>query len=388
MIPRVLSLFSGIGGFDLAAQWAGMETVAFCEIEPFCRAVLAKHWPEVPCFEDVRQITVDDLLRLGRIDVIVGGFPCQDLSVAGKGAGLEGERSGLWFEYLRIIKIVRPAFCLIENVPGLRTRGIDRVLEGLEEAGYSAESFVVGADDIGATHRRKRVWIVAHSQCAGLAPVKQGELQQTGVSTSAITAASSNHVVDAEGEQNRRKRVWIVAHSRHRAGWAVNEIAAGRDGGRQREPFANAADNAGSNVAYTENRGARLSCGTAPEITESVRNVRNVANGDGQGLERRGLSECECGDERAARPSNPTLPLFPPGRTDFRGWASVASVDPSLMPCVEREVLGVATRLPAGLVRRRGRARNAALKAYGNAVVPQVAYPFLVWIKQQLEGGE
>ena len=119
----MLSLFSGIGGIDLAAQWAGIETVAFVEINPFCRAVLANHWPNVPCFEDVRDVDVTTLAGLGPIDCIAGGFPCQDVSNCGKRAGIAGERSGLWSEFYRLICEIRPQFALIENTTGLLSRG-------------------------------------------------------------------------------------------------------------------------------------------------------------------------------------------------------------------------------------------------------------------------
>jgi DNA (cytosine-5)-methyltransferase 1 len=161
---RVLDLFSGIGGFSLGLErTGGFKTVAFCEIEPFCRKVLAKHWPEVPCYDDVRTLTAARLIRdgIGPVDVICGGFPCQDISAAGKGAGIDGERSGLWREYSRIIGEFRPVFVLVENVPALRTRGADRVLSDLEALGYTGEPALVGSIHAGAPHRRQRVWLVA-----------------------------------------------------------------------------------------------------------------------------------------------------------------------------------------------------------------------------------
>jgi len=124
---RVLSLFSGIGGIDLGLERAGMRVVAQCEIEPFARAVLAKHWPDVRRYEDVR--TLDGTEWRGTVDLVAGGFPCQDISTAGKGKGIEkGERSGLWREMRRIIGECRPRWVLAENVPALRTRGADIVL--------------------------------------------------------------------------------------------------------------------------------------------------------------------------------------------------------------------------------------------------------------------
>ena len=119
---RVLDLFSGIGGFSLGLErTGGFETVAFCEIEPFPRKILAKHWPEVKCYEDVRTLTADTLARDGiAVDVITGGFPCQDLSVAGKKRGMgEGTRSGLWSEIVRLIGELRPRYVIVENVANL-----------------------------------------------------------------------------------------------------------------------------------------------------------------------------------------------------------------------------------------------------------------------------
>ena len=167
---RVLDLFSGIGGFSLGLERAGMETVAFCEIEPFCRKVLAKHWPDVPCYDDVRELTHDRLAADGitGIDVICGGFPCQDISIAGKGAGIKGERSGLWSEFARLIGEVRPRYAIVENVSALLRRGLADVLGDLAAVGYDAEWHCIPASQIGAHHRRDRVWIVAHADGAGL----------------------------------------------------------------------------------------------------------------------------------------------------------------------------------------------------------------------------
>jgi DNA (cytosine-5)-methyltransferase 1 len=158
--PRVLDLFSGIGGFALAFEAAGFETVAFAEIEPYPCKVLAQHWPAVPNLGDVRGIDGRDFAG---VDVVCGGFPCQDISAAGRGAGIEGAKSGLWVEMLRIIGGARPAFCLIENSPQLYHRGIDAVLSDLEKAGYACRPFVVGAGNAGAPHQRARVFVVAYS---------------------------------------------------------------------------------------------------------------------------------------------------------------------------------------------------------------------------------
>lgn len=160
---RVLDLFSGIGGFSLGLERAGMRTVAFCEIDPYCRAVLAKHWPHVPCYEDVRALTAERLRADGIIpEVICGGFPCQDISRAGYQAGLAGERSGLWAEFNRLIGDIRPAFAIVENVAALLDREMGTVCGDLAAIGYDAEWSTISACSVGAPHVRQRVFIVAY----------------------------------------------------------------------------------------------------------------------------------------------------------------------------------------------------------------------------------
>ena len=160
---KVLDLFSGLGGFSLGLERAGMQTVAFCEIEPFQRAVLKKHWPEVPCYEDVRTLTAERLAADGiAVDVICGGFPCQDLSVAGKGAGISGSRSGLWSEITRLVRDLEPRFVILENVSVLLARGISDVLGDLASLGYDAEWHCIPAYYVGSPQARDRVWIVAY----------------------------------------------------------------------------------------------------------------------------------------------------------------------------------------------------------------------------------
>ena len=171
---RVLDLFSGIGGFSLGLErTGGFETVAFCEIEPFPRRVLAKHWPEVPCYEDVTKLTGDILRRDGiAVDVITGGFPCQDISTAGKQAGIgEGTRSGLWSEIVRLIGELSPRYVIVENVANLLSGPSDqrggwfgRVLGDLAEIRYDAEWQSIPASYVGCRQLRDRVWIVAHPQ--------------------------------------------------------------------------------------------------------------------------------------------------------------------------------------------------------------------------------
>jgi DNA (cytosine-5)-methyltransferase 1 len=162
---RVLDLFSGIGGFSLGLErTGGFETVAFCEIEPFCQRVLAKHWPKVPIYDDVRELTGARLAADGiAVDVICGGFPCQDISTAGSGIGIEGERSGLWRDYARLIGELRPRYVFVENVAALLNRGLDRVLGDLAALGFDAEWHCIPACAVGAPHRRDRLWLAAYA---------------------------------------------------------------------------------------------------------------------------------------------------------------------------------------------------------------------------------
>jgi len=190
----VLDLFSGIGGFTLGLERAGMRTIAFCESDPYCRAVLEKHWPGVPIFADVRELArrtydnepeTDDgfvecsihagedfgdcacigadqfVDELGQPAVICGGFPCQDVSGAGLQAGIGGERSSLWIEFARLIRELRPRVAIVENVSGLLNRGMGDVLGDLAALGYDAEWHCIPAAAVGAPHRRDRVWIIA-----------------------------------------------------------------------------------------------------------------------------------------------------------------------------------------------------------------------------------
>ena len=162
MMLRNLSLFTGSGMCDLAAANAGIKTVAQCESDPCCLFCLDKLWPTTVKFTDVCDVSNDALGSRGclPIDIISGGFPCQDISTAGKGEGIQGKRSGLWYEMLRVIDEVRPTWVLAENVPALRVRGSDEVLAGLEEIGYTCWPIVVGAWAVGAPHKRDRVWII------------------------------------------------------------------------------------------------------------------------------------------------------------------------------------------------------------------------------------
>lgn len=172
---RVLDLFSGCGAYALGFEWAGIETVAFCENQPERQADLARLFPGVPIYDDVTTLTAARLAADGiEPNVIIGGFPCQDLSTSGSGEGLRGSRSGLWFEYERLIREVGPDFAVVENSTELLSGWIGEILGALADLGFDAEWESVPAAAFGARHLRWRTWILAHSARLGLS--RQGRL--------------------------------------------------------------------------------------------------------------------------------------------------------------------------------------------------------------------
>jgi DNA (cytosine-5)-methyltransferase 1 len=200
---KVGSLFAGIGGFDLGFERAGMQTLWQVEQSEFRRDVLARHFPDAERFEDVREVGAHNLAP---VDVICGGFPCQDISLAGKGAGIDGDRSGLWSEMFRVVCELEPRWIVVENVPALTSRGLDRVLRDLAAGGYDAEWDCLPASAFGALHRRDRLWLVAYPAAesrlegagrSGLRPAIGYELAWSG-ERGALRPAEA--VADPEGE--------------------------------------------------------------------------------------------------------------------------------------------------------------------------------------------
>jgi DNA (cytosine-5)-methyltransferase 1 len=152
-----LDLFSGIGGFSLAAQWAGIETIQFVEKDLFCQKVLKKHWPNIPCHDDIKTFNFHE-----KVEVLTGGFPCQPFSIAGKKRGLTDDRY-MWNEMLRIIRQCHPNWIIAENVTGIVAMELDNILADLEREGYESQSFIIPACAANAPHRRDRLWIIANA---------------------------------------------------------------------------------------------------------------------------------------------------------------------------------------------------------------------------------
>lgn len=311
---RIGSLFSGIGGLELGLEWAGVgHTVWQVEQNAYCRAVLATHWPDAQRFEDVREVGAH---KLPPVDVLCGGFPCQDVSNAGRRAGVvEGTRSGLWYEYARLIRELRPRYVVVENVAALLTLGLDAVLGELAASGYDAEWSCVQAADVGAPHLRDRVFVVAYPNGDALwAPAKP----ERGGRSAAIAPldGAAGDVADAarqlpHGGRNARHGGTESPDGRSYVAHTHGQRELQREGGEPHER------------GRAGDRGAQ---GVAPNALR-------------QGLQGHGDGARGAGPQHAAA-------------RDARWWATE--------PDVGRMAHGVPARVDR-------------LRALGNAVVPQVA---------------
>jgi DNA (cytosine-5)-methyltransferase 1 len=241
---RIGSLFSGIGGLELGLEWAGLgHTVWQVEQSEFCRRVLARHWPSAKRFEDVHEV---GSANLDPVDLICGGFPCQDISGAGKGAGLAGTRSGLWYQFDRVVQEMRPEWVVVENVASAAIRWVDQVVRGLGQQGYEVVPVPIAAEDVGAPHLRRRVFLVAHAVGEPLR-VEPRRCRGTNWQGTAL-ALQSRHARGTSGTPGWAARPTIRRvddglpdwGQRHRAlgnavvpqcaevvGWVIRELAAG-----------------------------------------------------------------------------------------------------------------------------------------------------------------
>jgi DNA (cytosine-5)-methyltransferase 1 len=324
-VLRIGSLFSGIGGLELGLEWAGVgRTVWQVEQDPYCRAVLARHWPDAERHDDVRTAS---RATLAPVDVICGGFPCQDISGANAtGRGLDGERSGLWFEYLRVVDELRPRAVVVENVARLVRRGLDTVVGGLVDLGYAVEGTRLRAGDVGAPHRRERLFLVAW------------------------------RVADADGQGQRQPR------------GAVADL-----GGRTRDGGAGVADGTrlGWAVAGGERDGGRVAAavgGGSGGVGDPDREGRPA----GGGLGRPAGTPAVGAGSGAAQPGVGGDADGLPGGLDGACWP--AGRGPYQHPWE-----------PARTVAGRSVAdRGARVKALGNAVVPHCAYVVGLRVRERL----
>lgn len=228
------SLFSGIGGLELGLEWAGLGPVVWqVERDEFCRRVLARHWPDARRYDDVCTVGAD----LERVDIVCGGFPCQDVSSAGKRAGLAGARSGLWREFARVVGVVLPTWVVVENVASGATRWVDAVVRDLAELGYASLPIPLSASDVGAPHRRARVFIVArHADGEGQhARAVDAEVEGTPRATPANWSTPEPDMVrvvhgvprglDGAAARIRALGNSVVPQCAEVVGWIVRELA-------------------------------------------------------------------------------------------------------------------------------------------------------------------
>ena len=259
-----LDLFSGIGGFALAAKWNGYRTLAFCDNEPYAQAVLKKHWPDVPCHQDIREVRGE--LYAG-VTLLTGGFPCQPFSVAGKQRGKDDNRY-LWPEMLRVIREAKPTWIIGENVAGIVNLALDQVCTDLEAEGYEVEPIIIPACAVDAPHRRDRVWIVGYAKSNGLTTSKAGRglfnqpEEQGGQEQErelAGTSCASADVADTNGGQfskceSERKSVQMPCESGQRVCDVSDTISQRRCGGDTEGQYAEDAWQSSSGAGYNARR--------------------------------------------------------------------------------------------------------------------------------------
>jgi len=331
------ALFQGIGGFSLAARWAGIPTIWECEIDNYCHELSKKNFPEIKTrYRDIKDM-LNEENQIRRVSIVSGGFPCQGFSHAGKRRGKKDDRY-LWPQTIEVIKKVRPDWCILENVPGIINLALDDVLNDLEMAGYSWETFIIPALSVGANHRRDRVWIVAHndrinSNNSGLRGVEISQQQEAGVSG-----------IMADTTVNNARQSKVKPKDRGRSN-------SKRIGGKFRDepcgPSKAMADTKCKRQRLRNNENEKIFMdGTAKRETRSP--IPEGGDSTKQGLQNG--SEKTMGEQRKKQKFK---------RSNW--WA--------IEPGVGRVAHGVSGRMDR-------------LKGLGNAVVPQIPYIFFEFIKE------
>lgn len=322
-----IDLFSGIGGFALGAYWAGVrfEKHYFSEIDKYCIELYSKRFPSAIQLGDITNIKPEDLPESDWI--ITGGFPCQDISIAGKGEGIKGERSGLWFAMFDVIRILRPRFAIIENVGAITHRGLDTVLGCLAEIGYDAEWQNIRASDMGAPHRRERIWIVAYPESSRENGIRQSRRKDIQTTSEPLGEIVSYPHRSGSGTQ----------------GYGVNGNRTEKDKGRQGKPFdwvsrqdQDVSDTTVNPKGRNESRIRRRPCGES-EILRGDTN-KEISN-----------TECKGFDER-----------YEPEKRQIARRIGEQQENWAVEPDVGRLAHGVSRRVDR-------------LKALGNSIVPQIA---------------
>ena len=378
---KMCSLFSGIGGLELGLEAAvpGLRTCWQVEQDDFCRQVLAKHWPDSKRFEDVRTVELEDIRGA---DVICGGFPCQDISIAGKGAGLAGDRSGLWWEMHRLISLALPRIVVAENVPALTSRGLSEVLCSLAECGYASEWDIVSAASVGAWHRRDRLFIIARRDDADTDSGKRGErLQGRKAQKREASHRSGERLGGGNAADTDSRSIWdgaereALGRDNVQTGGKAEPAHNGKEG-----PSANPESFRGDDGELAEGKsqgeGQRQTrgenCGNAAHAN-SLRELQQKG-----GIEEKRRRTGDSGEENDV--THPTRE-----RLEEREGHNTRRVLPRLTRgyegAAQSRICPVVDGVPRGMAKR----RRQQIKALGNAVVPQVAYQVGLRVKQILE---
>lgn len=347
------SSFSGIGGFDLAAEWVGWQNLFNCEIDPFCQTVLKHHFPDAEQFTDIR--TADFARYKGRIDVFTGGFPCQPFSTAGKQKGTEDDRY-LWPAMLGVIRVIRPRWVVGENVYGIVSWSdglvFEQVCADLEAEGYEVQPYVLPACGVGAPHQRYRTWFVAHRANAGIEDVRERKDEILSAGASADTTNKRCRERIGQGCQIRKRGVF----QGEQTGCPLGSTVAGSDCERS-APHTQClgSGQVRQNIQSGQSNGKRID-GVSGERDDSY-------------AESRGLSIA--GETRYRRTRFADYDSIPNWR-NFPTQSPVRRGDDGLSDWLDFDAVFEGIPTPRRIKKAYNRWREQAIKAYGNAVVPQV----------------